>query len=250
MLKQKPERMTYAQQKLISLIEERKLRKWCLDNGITHSAAYRLALGEQIPTYRIIASMCHLIAPVEWLFFTDEPLPFEPAVVPQWKCEKPCKYVKLHRFDYRTIAKKYNLEAGNAYNIFVAYRANPTPAFIRELCKENVNPTDFFTDGEGEIKSLKEFVPDRGDIVSTDGKLIFVISKKESNEKTKSYAGCMILSGCENGITLSDTLSKGVVCPHKPASFDIRHTSPRTLIEKADEELVKKVVEEAKKILE
>lgn len=242
MLKQKPERMTYAQEKLIKMIEERKLRRWCLENGIMHSAAYRLALGEQAPTYKIMAATCHLISPIEWLYFTDEKLPYEPVLLPQWKCEAPSKYIKEHRYDYQTIAKKYNLERISAYNLFVAYRANPTPIFIKAVCEET-NPIDFFTDGETEIKSLKEFVPERGDIVSVDGKIIFVITKQKENEKHKTYTGCLILSEAENSIELKKTITKGFVCPYNIISFPIILTTPRTLIEKAEEGTVKKVME-------
>ena len=249
MLKAKPERMTYAQEKLIKLIEERKLRKWCMDNGFTHSAVYRLALGEQIPTYKIIASMCHLISPVEWLFYTDEKLPYEPVLIPQWDCKNPSKYVKAHRYDYKTIAEKYSLEELNAYNIFVAYRSNPTPTFIRTAC-DATDPTEFFTDGEGEIKSLKEFTPDRGDIVSVDGKIILVITKKEPNEKNKSFAGCLVVQDSESGIELSGNAAKGKVLPHKLASFEIAHTMPRMLIEKETAEFTASVIEEVRKGLD
>ena len=248
MLKAKPERMTYAQEKLIALIEERKLRRWCMDNGLTHSAIYRLALGEQVPTYRIIASMCHLIAPIDWLFFTDEKLPYEAQLLPQWKCESPSKFVKSHRYDYKTIAEKYDLDMANAYNIFVAYRANPTPSFIRAACTET-NPTDFFCDGEGKIKSLKEFVPDRGDIVSVEGKIVLVITKTEANEKNKIFTGCTILSESESGIKLESTVTKGFVSPHDLQSFSITHLVPRTLIEKTTTEFAEKVIEEVRKDL-
>ena len=246
MLKAKPERMTYAQKRLITLIEERKLRRWCLDNGITHSGAYRLAIGEQPPTYRIIASMCHLIAPIEWLFFIDESLPYEPELLPLWSCKEPCKYVKEHRYDYKTIASQHNLELLNAYNIFVAYRANPTPAFIRELCSE-VNPSDFFTGIDGDIKSLKEFVPDRGDIVSVEGKIILVISKADVNEANKIFTGCVILAQANDGIKLENALSKGFVSPSDIQSFAISSLVSRTLIEKADAIFTEKVLAEVRK---
>lgn len=249
MLKQKPERITYAQQKLIQLIEERKLRRWCLDNGIMHSSAYRLALGEQTPTYKIIASTCHLISPIEWLFFTDEKLPYEPVLIPKWDSEKPSKYVKAHHFDYLTVAKKYNLESISAYNIFVSYRAKPTPLFIRAVCNE-VNPIDFFTDGETEITNLREFVPERGDIVSVEGKIIFVITKQKLNEKNKSFSGCVIISENEKGIELKKSITKGFVCPYKLSSFNIEMTTPRTLIEKAEEGIVKKVLDKVYKELQ
>lgn len=246
MLKQKPERITYAQEKLITLIEERKLRRWCQDNGLTHSAIYRLALGEQVATYRIMASMCHLIAPIEWLFFTDEKLPYEPVLLPQWSYKNPSKYVLSHKYDYRTIAKKYNLETITAYNIFIAHRACPSPAFIKAACKET-NPIEFFTDGEKEIKSLKEFIPDRGDIVSVDGKLIFVLTKQKTNEKHKCFSGCMIITNTKEGIELKDTISKGYICPFYIMSFNILPTEQRTLIEKTSEEISKKVM---KKVVE
>lgn len=250
MLKQKPERLTYAQAKLIKLIEERKLRKWCLDNGIIHSAAYRLALNEQIPNYKLIASMCHLISPIEWLYYTDEPLPFEPNLLPKWECKEPCKYIKEHRFDYNTIAQKYGLEKNNAYNIFVAYRANPSLKLIRKVCEDNINPLEFFTSTEGEIVSLKDYIPERGDIVSVEEKLVLVISNHKENEINKTYTGCLILSQAENSIELSDTSSKGYVCPYNLVSFKILLTSSRILIEKAPEELTKKVLEEVRKSLE
>lgn len=249
MLKAKPERMTYAQEKLIALIEERKLRKWCLANGLTHPAIYRLALGEQLPTYRIIASMCHLIAPIEWLFFTDEQLPYEPQLLPQWACKGPCKYATDHRYDYKTIAEKYGIDKQNAYNIFVAYRANPTPSFIRAACDE-VNPIEFFCDGEnGQIKSLNEFIPDCGDIVNVEGKIILVITKAESNEKNKFFTGCAIISSAEKGIQLNNTVTKGFVCPYDLQSFSITHLVPRTLIEKTSVDFSEKIVSEVRNIL-
>jgi|GEM_PF-1306267 len=248
MLKAKPERMTYAQKRLITLIEERKLRRWCLDNGITHSGAYRLAIGEQPPTYRIIASMCHLIAPIEWLFFIDESLPYEPELLPLWSCKEPCKYVKEHRYDYKTVAAQHNLELSNAYNIFVAYRANPTPVFIRELCDE-VNPSDFFTAGNGEIKSLKDFIPDRNDIVSIDGKIVLVITKAELNEANKIFTGCVIHADLKEGIKLENTISQGFVSPYNIQSFAITIHASRTLIEKVDAAFTEKVLAEVRKNL-
>ena len=100
MLKQIPERITYAQEKIIHLIEERKLRQWCMDNGLQHAAVYRLALGELNPSYKNICNMVHLIAPIEWLFYTDEKLPYEPKTVPQWNSDNKCKFIKEHKLDY------------------------------------------------------------------------------------------------------------------------------------------------------
>lgn len=246
MLKQKPERITYAQQKLLKLVEERKLRRWCLDNGIIHSAAYRLALGEQLPTYKIMSSMCHLIAPIEWLFYTDETLPYEPALLPKWDTKKQSKFVKEHRFDYKTISGKYGISELSAYNIFVAYRASPTPALIKAACADS-NPNDFFTDGDIEVK--KEYIPEKGDIVSVDGNIFLVVTGSSGNEKRKIFSGCSILSsnsGIAGGIILKGTSTSGTVNPFSIQSFSTSRT--KSLIEKADSETTEKVINLLRKI--
>lgn len=248
MNKEIPERITYAQAKLIKMIEERKLRRWCIDNGIIHSAAYRLAIGEQVPTYKIMASMCHLIAPIEWLFFTDEKLPYEPVLLPKWSCEKPCKFVKNHHYDYKTIAQKYNLEESNAYNIFVAYRANPSPIFIKAACQE-INPIEFFIDSNAEVKPLKEYIPERGDIISIDGKLLLIITKQKQNKKYNCFTGCLIVSE-EEGFELKGTQTKGYINSHKLFSFDINYNAHPTLIEKISEKIIEKVIKDLLKELQ
>lgn len=247
MLKQKPERVTYAQEKLLKLIEERKLRRWCLDNGIIHSAAYRLALGEQLPTYKIMSSMCHLIAPVEWLFYTDESLPYAPELLPKWDTKKQSKFVKEHRFDYKAVAEKYGLSELSAYNIFVAYRASPTPALIKSASKD-VNPREFFTDGEIEIR--KDYIPERGDIVSVDGNIFLAITDSQGNAGRKMFSCCAIVSKAENGIAVSPGASRGFVNPCAVQSFPIIHTKPRTLIGKADAGVAEKVLDAVRKMFE
>ena len=186
MLKQIPERITYAQKKIIHLIEERKLRQWCMENGLQHASVYRLGIGELIPSYKRICSMVHLIAPIEWLFYTDEKLPYEPQIVPQWNSNERSKFVKEHKYDYKEVAKKYGITELSAYNICVAGRAKPSLAFIRECCKDT-NPIDFFMDGEEPVTS-KSFTPDRGDIVNIQGNILCVLSKKESTEKELPFS--------------------------------------------------------------
>lgn len=250
MFKEKPERPTYAQVKLLDMVERRKLRQWCKENGFSHTAVYRLAFGEQPITYKVMASMCHFISPIEWLYFTDEKLPFEPVLLPKWDLERPPKYVKEHRYDYKTIAQKYEIPYISAYKIFVSYTGYPSPIFIRKLCPE-INPVDFFIAGEedSEIKHLNQFIPNRGDIISVEDKLIFVISTQQDNERNNSYTGCLILSDAENSIKLENLESKGYVCPYKLQSFNIIKTSPRTLIEKADLEFTQKIIDAVKAAL-
>ena len=247
MLKQIPERITYAQKKIIKLTEERKLRKWCLDNGLQHSAIYRIGIGEQVPTYKIVCSMVHLIPAVEWLYYTDEKLPFKPVLVPAWNPKNKCKFIKEHRYDYKEVGKKYGISELSAYNICVVSRAQPSLAFIRECCKDT-NPIDFFIDGE-ESETPKKFSPDRGDIVNIQGNIVLVLSKKDDIESTSHLICSPVLPKCENSIALSATKTKGVVCARNLRTFVLAPRCQASFIESVPDEMVNAVLDEARKIL-
>lgn len=197
MLKEIPERITYAQEKLIKLIEERKLRKWCLENGLTHSTIYKLATGEKLPSYPIVCSMSHLVPPIEWLFYTDEQIPYEAQTVLPLEPGKECRYVAAHRKDYREMAEKYGLTEIQAYNIIIG-RKKPNLGFIRQTCGE-VNPIEFFIPSDE--TETKTTVPERGDIASIKGKNFLVLSEREPNEKNGTFIACPVASD-ENGIPL------------------------------------------------
>lgn len=254
MLKQIPERITYAQERIIHLIENRKLRQWCLENGLQHAAVYRLGIGELAPSYRNICSMTHLIAPIEWLFYTDEKLPYEPLVVPQWNPNEKSKFVKEHKYDYKEVAKKYGITELSAYNILVAFRAKPGLAFIRECCKDT-NPIDFFIDGD-EAVAPKIFVPSRGDIINIQGNLLFVLSKKsdsenDENDKKDTYLTvCPIVKQSENAIELSGTKTKGFVNPKNIQTYVLAPRCQANFIETAPDEITKTVLEQTRKIFE
>lgn len=244
-----PKRITYAQAKLLKLIEERKLKKWCMDNSLTHTSIYRLAVGDTLPTYRIISSMSHLIAPIEWLFYTDKKLPYTAQVVPQWDYKKKSKFIKEHRFDYKVIGKKYGLEELSAYNLFIAYRAYPTIQFMREVCKD-FNPIEFFTDSKIEV--TKTFIPDRGDIINIKNSVIIVLSKKEFNKSHNSIIGCTIVSDCKDGIKLNTPLVKGIVniadLHSYNCNFSSMNASLPSLIEKNNSTTVKEILIKIKEI--
>ncbi|MBQ8678335.1 MAG: hypothetical protein IJ530_01065 [Treponema sp.] len=233
-----PERLTYAQEKLIKLIEARKLRKWCQENGVTHSAAYKLALGEVLPNYRIIASMCHLIAPIDWLFFTDEPLPYESQLLPKWENTEPPKFIAAHRGDYRELAARYGLSELIAYNIFVARRKVPTVKLMRDACAE-ANPIEFFMPPSMEANLT--YIPKKGDIVRAgkDGNKYLVITNSEKNAEYESFTGCLI-SAESDGIELTGTNTKGFADPRFLRTFRLGSSSLTVLIEKAEAELVDK----------
>ncbi|MCM1322196.1 MAG: hypothetical protein NC041_06965 [Bacteroides sp.] len=247
MLKQIPNRITYAQKKIIELTEERKLRKWCQDNGLQHSTIYRIGIGEQIPTYKIVCSMVHLIPAIEWLYYTDEKLPFKPVLIPAWNPENKCKFIKEHRYDYKEIAKKYGLSELSAYNICVASRAQPSLAFIRECCKD-VNPIDFFIDGE-EVEVPKKFFPDRGDIVNIQGNIVLVLSKKQDIENTNYLICSPVLAKCENSVELTGTKTKGFVCARNLKTFVLAPRCQASFIESVSSKDVNAVLAEARAIL-
>lgn len=246
MLKQIPERITYAQEKIIHLIEERKLRQWCMDNGLQHAAVYRLALGELNPSYKNICNMVHLIAPIEWLFYTDEKLPYEPKTVPQWNPDNKCKFIKEHKLDYQEVAKKYGISELSAYNICVAGRAKPSLAFIRECCKDT-NPIDFFTDG-GEIEEPKQFTPNRGDIINIQGYILFVLSKKEEIEKDNYLTACPIIKQNTNTIELNGLKIKGFINLKNIQTYMLGPRCKASFIETADEKITQNVMNEVREI--
>lgn len=190
MLKEIPERITYAQEKLIKLIEERKLRKWCLENGLSHSTIYKLATGEKLPSYPIVCSMSHLVPPIEWLFYTDEQIPYEVQTVLPLEPGKECRYVAAHKKDYREMARKYGLTEIQAYNIIIG-RKKPNLAFIRQTSDE-VNPIEFFIPSDEAEKKIT--VPERGNIASIKGKNFLVLSEKESNEAAGAFIACPLTS--------------------------------------------------------
>lgn len=246
MLKKIPDRMTYAQKKIIELTEERKLRQWCLDNGLQHSTIYRIGIGEQTPTYRIVCSMVHLIPAVEWIYYTDEKLPFKPVLVPAWNPENKCKFIKEHRYDHKEVAKRYGISELSAYNICVVSRAQPSLALIRECCKDT-NPIDFFIDGD-ESEVPKNFSPDRGDIVNIQGNIVLVLSQKDDIENTNYLVCTPVIAKCENSITLAGAKTKGVVCARNLKTFVLAPRCQANYIESVSNKVVTAVLSEARKI--
>ena len=77
-------RITYAQQKLLALVEARQLRSWCLESNIPHASLYKLAVGQSVPTFKAISYLVPYFAPAEWLFFTDEEIPYPIRTLPEW----------------------------------------------------------------------------------------------------------------------------------------------------------------------
>ena len=247
MLKQISNRITYAQEKIIQLIKERKLRQWCADNGLSHSALYRIGIGDYAPSYKYICSMAHLIAPIEWLFFTDEELPFPPQVVPQWNPENRCKFIKQHKSDYKEIAKKYGISELSAYNICVSFRAMPSLPFIRECCKDT-NPIDFFTDGE-EPETPELFVPDRGDIINIQENLLLVLSSK-TRHTNKLICTPILNKSDDTFLELIDTKVKGFVDTNNIKTYLLTSRCQAKYIETISSDFTDKIIQEVRRIFD
>lgn len=253
MLKEVPNRITYAQEKIIKLIQERKLRQWCMVNGLEHTSIYRIGIGEKPANYKIISAMVHLIAPIEWLFYTDEKLPFEPQILPVWNPEEKCKFIKEHKYDYKEIAKKYNLSEASAFKLFAdgAYRIKPSIAFMRECCKDT-NPIDFFIDGEEPEERPAEkraFFPERGDIINLQENLYLVLSKKDTIKQQGCLTCCPVTS-IEGTIELKETKTKGFINPANLQTFFLSTRCQASFIETVPEKIIQSVLEQARKILE
>lgn len=217
-------RVTYAQERLLKLLEANSLRQWCLENGVTHSTAWKIATGGSSPLYSTVCSMVDIIPAVEWIFYTDEVLPYPPRLLPKWNPSEISAFVRMHRKDYRQIAGRYGLPELTAYNMFVAYRTKPTLAFIRDCCAET-DPCNFFT---GELirgfSGGSHALPERGDILAVGGEYILVLSRKEAAEK--GYVlGCPVFPEAtgpdEDAVRLPGEVISGYVRPLTLRSFFI-----------------------------
>lgn len=174
--------MTYAQKFLLELVEKRELRSWCQANGFSHLGVYRIAVGERVPSYKMICSMVHVIAPALWIYYSDEEIPYEVKTVPQWDSSVNPTFIVKHRRDYMELVKKYDLQLSIARNIFIFYRTKLSIEQMR-LFAEEADPVEFFTLEE----SLKEaYVPQRGDIISLATKNWIVLSDREYSEKNSA----------------------------------------------------------------
>ena len=88
-------RITYAQQKLLALVEARQLRSWCLESNIPHASLYKLAVGQSVPTFKAISYLVPYFAPAEWLFFMDEEIPYPIRTLPEWNPDDTSVFILI-----------------------------------------------------------------------------------------------------------------------------------------------------------
>ena len=241
MNKEVPERITYAQRRLIMMIQKRELRAWCLEHNLEHASLYRIALGEKVATYKIVSSLVHLIPPAEWIYYIDEEIPYEVKTVPIWDSSKHCAFIKKHKQDWQELSEKYDVPLESCRNLFVNYRAKPSLLYIRKFALD-VDPIEFFTEGEAEDFS---YIPEQGDVISISGKKMLVVSNRKFNEENNSVIGLYIEESCKNGIEVEFSEGKGLINLLSLTTVGFSRNKPK-FVEKLNDEQLKIVVEKMK----
>lgn len=88
-------RITYAQKKLLALVEARQLRSWCLESNLPHASLYKLAVGQSVPTFKAISYLVPYFALDEWLFFTDEEIPYPIRTLLEWNPDDTSVFILI-----------------------------------------------------------------------------------------------------------------------------------------------------------
>lgn len=69
------EEVSYAQDFLIKMVEERKLRSFCLKYDVAHTDVYRMAIGTRQPGYYVMMVLRFVIPPIWWFVEVDKKKP-------------------------------------------------------------------------------------------------------------------------------------------------------------------------------
>ncbi len=202
------DRITYAQKRFRDLLEQSKFKSWCVENNLPYELLHKIAIGERVPTYKLMCQTCDVIPPAEWLYFTDEEIPYKVQTVPKWDVEQNSFFIQIHKSDYKEICKKYDLEQIDGYNLFCVKRLRPSMVIIRKFLKD-IDPILFFI-GTEEVNKILEY-PEAGDIITAQNKQYFTVSKKSFNEeKQKIIVAPVIAKEIQTDILI--TLNLKDVC--------------------------------------
>lgn len=239
------ERITYARKTLMELVEKRELRAWCMERNLPHSSIYKVAVGTDVPSFILICQLLPYFAPAEWVYFTDEKIPYKYQTLPSFNPKDFSVFIKKHKIDYMEVAVKLGLTEANAKNIFLHRRANLSLLQIRKLASE-VNPEEFFIAADETVDGM--FYPERGDIVSLSGKNILVLSKEKDNKANKCFVGVVIEREADSGIAVKGETVEGFVSISGMSSFTYMRRNPES-VDKADSETVSVILKEFKRFL-
>lgn len=230
----KDERITYARKNLIELIEKRELLSWCKERGLPHSTVYSVAVGTLIPPFTFICKMIPYFSPAEWVYFTDEEIPYEHKTLPAFNPKDFSVFIKKHRIDYMDIASELGISEVNAKNIFRLRRANLSIAQIRKFASK-VDPAEFFTPADETDDGM--FYPERGDIVTLSGKNILVLSSNNNNVLNACFVGVILDDESDGSVFVKGKNIEGYASIRNMSSFTYARRNPE-LIDKANEETV------------
>ena len=242
--KSESERISYARKVLLDLVEKRELRAWCMERDLPHSSIYKVAVGTDIPSYILICQMLPYFSPAEWVYFTDEEIPYKHEPLPVFNPKEFSLFIKKHKIDYMDIAEKLGLTEANAKNIFLHRRANLSLLHIRKLAAE-VNPEEFFVPADESVDGF--FYPDRGDIVSLSGKNILVLSKTKDNSQNACFIGAVLDSESDGAVHVKGETVEGYVSVRNMSSFTYARRNP-VLVDKAEDETVSSVLKMVKRL--
>lgn len=185
------DRITYAQKRFRDLLEQSKFKSWCVENNLPYELLHKIAIGERVPTYKLMCQTCDVIPPAEWLYFTDEEIPYKVQTVPKWNVEQDSFFIQIHKSDYKEICKKYDLEQMDGYNLFCMKRLRPSMVIIRKFLKD-IDPILFFI-GTEEVNKILEY-PEAGDIITAQNKQYFTVSKKSFNEEKQKIIAAPVIA--------------------------------------------------------
>ena len=238
MNKEIPARITYAQKRLIIMIQKRELRSWCLEHNLEHASLYRIALGEKIATYKIVSSLVHLIPPAEWIYYIDEKIPYELKTVPIWDSSKNSSFILKHKTDWQEVSKKYDVPLESCRNLFVNHRAKPSLLQIKKFALDT-DPIEFFTEGDFVEDT---YIPERGDVVSISGKKVLVLSKQEYNIENKGIMCIYIEESCKTGMKFENSEISGEINLLSLTTITYSRIMPKFIV-KLDDKLVQNVLD-------
>lgn len=223
--------VSHARRFLLDLLNGRQLNSWCEERNLPHTTVYNLASEDMPPTYSAICKLLPYIEPAKWFYPENIEIPYKMKKLPELKSDEVCAFVRKHRYDYKEIAEKYGISESTALNLFINHRTKPSVMLISKACRD-VNPEEFFIAAKPEENG--KFYPDRGDIVALSEKAILVLSKKTANQKNNSFFGISFKNSAADISTVM--------------SYTYSRNMPE-VIGKADDEMLKDVLNQVKSLL-
>nr|WP_318715459.1 hypothetical protein [uncultured Treponema sp.] len=132
--KSESERISYARKALLDLVEKRELRAWCMERDLPHSSIFKIAVGTDIPSYILICQMLPYFSPAEWVYFTDEEIPYKHESLPAFNPKDFSLFIKKHKIDYMDITEKFGLTEANAKKYLPSQKSKPIVASYPKTC--------------------------------------------------------------------------------------------------------------------